>query len=153
MQISINNCELNEVQHHNYLGIKIDNKLTWENHYRYVNSKIMPLCGAMYRANNVTSENSRKIVYLSYIESVFRYLIIIYLSCTSNLFSKYQTLQNKAIKTCFGLHPRTPTQDILNISEVLSLAQLLKLEQSKYVHKLLNKKHKSNIEIQYINNT
>ena len=54
--ISINNCALKEVENCKYLGIILDNKISWVEHITYVENKISKGIGIMYQARSTSTE-------------------------------------------------------------------------------------------------
>jgi len=50
MNISINNHIISKVDNLKYLGVLLDNKLTWNSHIAQVKKQISQVCGALYKA-------------------------------------------------------------------------------------------------------
>ena len=70
--ISINRCALKEVKNCKYLGIILDNKISWVEHITYVKNKISKGIGIMYQARKYINRNGLISLYNSYI---YPYLI------------------------------------------------------------------------------
>ena len=52
ISISLNSVPIEQVNHTNFLGVVIDNKLDWSNHISYINAKIAKGVGIICRAKN-----------------------------------------------------------------------------------------------------
>ena len=78
LRISINNCALKEVENCKYLGIILDNKISWVEHITYVKNKIPKGIGIMYQARKYLNRNGLISLYNLFI---YPYLIYCVESC------------------------------------------------------------------------
>ena len=81
-----------------YLGIVIDDKLTWKDHIDYVSLKIKRNLGIMKRVRNDIHKESLIAVYRTMVEPYLRYCNNIWGKCSAKLIGKLQTLQNRAAR-------------------------------------------------------
>ena len=58
IKLNIDNANIKEVQSIKYLGVILDNKLSWIQHISYVKSKISKGIGIMYKARNYVNKNA-----------------------------------------------------------------------------------------------
>ena len=58
IKFKIDNTNIKEVQCIKYLGVILDNKLSWIQHISYVKSKISKGIGIMYKARNYVNKNA-----------------------------------------------------------------------------------------------
>ena len=65
-----------------YLGLIVDDKLSWTNHITMVKGKVFPAIGIMYRFCKCLSINTLRMLYFSFMHSHFLYLIGIWGSCS-----------------------------------------------------------------------
>lgn len=80
----------------------------------------------------------------------FRYLIPVWGTCGVVNLSSMQTLQNKVLKVLFNYDRLTHTVDLYRNLRVWKLIKILRLEQCKFMYKVMNKTQKTNIELTYI---
>lgn len=149
LNLQLNTVNLQRVENVRYLGVIVDEKLSWYTHIANIEKRIYPLIGAIKRSSNLTPKVA-KLIYNAYILPHIRYNISIWSSCSQSLLTKLQTLMNRALKTLFRVNWFTPRQDLIQQTDTLSLSEITFLERCKTMFKLKNKLLKNNIEL--INN-
>ena len=82
-----------------YVGIIVDNKLTWSQHVYYISSKITRYIGILKHIRHFIPKESLLLLYPTLIEPYFKYCIIVWGHCSKTLKDKLQILQNKAART------------------------------------------------------
>ena len=60
--------EIKEKEYTKYLGILIDNKLSWKQHINHVNLKVSKGLAILYKLRNYVSERILKMLYFSFIQ-------------------------------------------------------------------------------------
>lgn len=150
--ININGEQINKIDNIKYLGLVIDDKLNWQKHIDHLISKIVPMIGALYRCREYLNNHNCLLIYNAYFLSNLRYLIIIWGICTLTKFKQIQILQNKIIKILYNYQYRTPTEMIYEETKIVPIMKILKLEQGKYIYKVITNQQKSNTHFSYINN-
>ena len=79
----------------NFLGVKLDEHISWVDHVRTAENKIEKKIGLLYRESQFLNEDSLKTVYFSYIHSYLNYANIAWASTyATKLKSLFET------KTC-----------------------------------------------------
>ena len=71
-------CNISPVNNCKYLGIYLDNKLTFNDHIKYVNSKISRHTGILYKIRDHLPIKSRLDYYYAYIYPYLSYNVIIW---------------------------------------------------------------------------
>ena len=87
-QISFDSIPLKQVTEVNFLGIYIDEGLTWKSHISYICKKISKSVGIMYRFRFFLSWNTKKSLYYTLIYPYLTY-------CTTVWSSTYVTNLNR----------------------------------------------------------
>ena len=72
-----------------FLGIMIDENITWEDHIHTIEKKLAKNLGLLYQAKHILDNESLKTIYFSYIHS---YLIYANISWGSTYFTKLKTV-------------------------------------------------------------
>ena len=75
IKLFMDKTNLREVECINYLGVILDNKLSWIQHISYVKNKISKGIGIMYKARNYINKKALIGLYHSYIYPYFIYCI------------------------------------------------------------------------------
>ena len=97
--IVIEQKEVRRVKLVKYLGMIVDDKLTWSQHVDYISSKITCNIGILKRIRHFIPKESLLLLYHTLIEPYFKYCSIVWGQCSETLRDKLQTLQNKAART------------------------------------------------------
>ena len=79
----INNNKIEKVNCIEYLGAKIDDKLTWREHIKHIESKLSSACGAIYRLRQTVSEEYVRTFYFAHAYFHLQYSILAWFN-TSN---------------------------------------------------------------------
>lgn len=145
--LKINNIQIEHVTKMKYLGLVIDNLLSWSEHINYISGKILPMMSALYKNRSYLSHKSKLNVYNAFVLSRFRYLIPVWGTCGIINYNSMQVLQNKILKVIFNYDPLTHTVDLYENLKVWQLHKVLKFEQSKLIYRIINNTQKSNINI------
>ncbi len=89
---------LDQVPHAKYLGVELDEHLSFENHVNKLCSKVSARTGILWRMRSFISEGLAKELYNSLIHPHFGYADIIYDACNWTCKNKLQVHQNAALR-------------------------------------------------------
>ena len=81
-----------------YIGLTIDEKLTWENHINEVCNSLLKYFGIFYNIRNSIPLAMARTIYYACIYSRIKYAIEIYGTASETRFGRLLTLQNKLMK-------------------------------------------------------
>lgn len=151
MDITINDFNLQRVSVIKYLGLHVDENLSWSEHVSNIRQKVMPMIPIMFRCRGYLSDKSKNIVYNAFFLSHFRYLLPVWGMCGSTIYNKMQVLQNKILKVIYGYDRRAHTNALYGELNVWKLDKLLEFEQCKLIYKIINKQQKCNTKIVFSN--
>jgi hypothetical protein len=135
------------VEHFRYLGLELDEFMTFGPHIQKLAKKISPFVGLLYRLSRVLPQRLLKLVYHAYIGSNLQYLISIWGAACKTLIEPLQVLQNKALKSVFSKPLLFPTFDLFNevATGILPIKGLYDLNLSCFMFKTLNNLQFSNL--------
>ena len=105
-ELFISNKKVERVSHITFLGLIIDENLTWEKHIRKLESQISKTIGVMYRVKPFLNVNCLKLIYFSLIHSHLCYANISWGSNFVTKLSKLYTLQKHISRMILSLSPR-----------------------------------------------
>ena len=94
INVVINDIEIEHVPSFNFLGIMLDENLSWKSHIEMVGNKISKVTGILYRLKNVFPENVLFVLYNSLIVSYMNYGLLLW-GIHSH---KLELLQKKVIR-------------------------------------------------------
>ena len=85
-----------------YLGLIVDDTLSWSDHIDQISMKIKRSLGILKRTRSYLPKSSLITLYRTLIETHLRYCNVIWGQCGETLKDKLQTLQNRASRTIAG---------------------------------------------------
>ena len=137
-QILLNNIIVERSHHVKYLGLILDDKLTWREHISDLETKLIKILRSFKIMKQWLPEKEKLQLYYAYFHSKVKYGIQLYGTANRASIKKIQILQNKTIKTLFGLDYLTPTIDILKKYKLTTVKDLYKITIAQFVHKQRN---------------
>ena len=121
-----------------FLGIMIDDKLTWSEHISYTKSKLCRSLYAISRSKNFVPVKHLKTLYDSLIHPYVSYGIVLWGSTYSSYLQKIRICQKKAIHHIYRSAYNAHTDPLFKESKILKLDQLYILEAGKLVFDALH---------------
>ena len=100
--LTINSKIISRVSHTKFLGVTIDDKLSWKPHIQLLNKKLRSICGRIYRIKNCLPETLYKQIYHSLFESHLSYSISVWGGISSNQLKPLFITQKKCVRILFG---------------------------------------------------
>jgi IS1 family transposase len=102
-----------------FLGLQIDNHLTWKNHIDQMVPKLSGACYAVRSMYHISNINTLKSIYFAYINSIIKHRINFWGNSSNS--KKIFTLQKKIIRIMVGAQPRTPRRSLFKKLEILPI--------------------------------
>ena len=78
INIQINGTLIERVESFNFLGIMLDENLTWKSHIEMVGKKISNVTGILYKFKNIFTENVLFVLYNSLMVSYINYGLLLW---------------------------------------------------------------------------
>ena len=123
-----------------YLGVTIDEHLTWNEHVETVSNNLKKCFSTFYGVRDYISKDQIKNIYYSLIYSKITYALPIYgLTSKENLLT-LQRMQNKLLKVLMKKNYRYPTNQLHNELEILKVEDLVDQEILTFVSNFKNSK-------------
>lgn len=145
--LTINNTPIRRSQKEKYLGLWLDEKLTWGAHIDHVRNKLKPILGSLRKVSHFIPQNARTILYNSLVKSNLQYLIEVWGSASGTALKDLQILQNKIIKVLYHLNFYTQTKLVYKKTKIFNIEQLYKYTTCILVKKIITKTIHTNINI------
>ena len=121
-----------------FLGIHIDNHLTFRYHINEISIKLSKSVGLLYKLNKFLPTNILKIIYSSLIHPYLIYGVEAWHGTFKNLTNKIFVLQKKAIRAVNSLDFNEHTNEYFISNEIMKLEDQYKYQISNYTFQLLN---------------
>lgn len=110
--IFVNDNPIERVHEMNYLGIVIDDSLSWNQHIQSLCTQISKYVGILRKLKTRLATDTLKLIYYSLIQSKLFYAVIVWGSASNVLLNRIRTLQNRAIKSVYHLPLLYPTNTL-----------------------------------------
>ena len=137
-----------------YLGIILDEHLTWSQHIKQLKSKLSRANGLLAKVRYYTSENLLRTIYYALFKSHMRYGCQIWGQTSSQLTNEIAILQNKALRIITFSDRNTPADPLFKQSKILKFDQMIQMDNCLLAHNHINKSLPKTFEnfFQYSNN-
>ena len=132
INISIDNIQIERVHSFNFLGILLDETLSWKNHAIMIANKISRVTEILYRLKNLFPNEILLTLYNSLIESYINYELLIW----GKESHRVDTLQKKAIRQVTNSTYNAHTTPLFKREGVLKVQDMFKLRLLKFYYKL-----------------
>ena len=122
-----------------FLGVMIDENITWEDHMHTIEKKLAKNLGLLYQAKHILDNESLKTIYFSYIHS---YLIYANISWGSTYFTKLKTVhyqQKHAARIIFNKNKLSHSRLLLQSLNALNVYQINLYQHLNFMYKFKNK--------------
>ena len=136
LNIKIGTVTLPVVRSTKFLGVFLDEKLTWTEHVRHLQLKLKTRFCLLRKGKNVLSPHAKKILYFAQIHSNLLYGLLMWGNMASRSeLMKLQKLQNRCVQTIL---PNMNVEKIYNSLEILKIGELVRLENCKAWYRFYN---------------
>ena len=126
ISVVINGIEIEHVPSFNFLGIMLDENLSWKSHIEMVGNKISKVTGILYRLKNLF------VLYNSLIVSYINYGLLLWGTHSHKL----ELLQKRALRFMTNSSYRAHTTPLLIKHGLLNVRDMYKLKLLKFYYKL-----------------
>jgi hypothetical protein len=137
IKLAIDGCEIHKVSHLKFLGIFIDDKLSWKIHIKHLESKVSSLIGILSKIRFKINIETSNLIYDGLIISQLNYCNVLWASGYKTTINKLETLQARALRICNRLDYKLSKPKTFALLNRLSLSQLNKLNILKFVYQTI----------------
>ena len=128
ISLQIDGEAIAEVNKSKFLGVVIDNKLSWKDHISFMCRKVARGIGVIIKARKVLYNESLKCLYYSFIYPYMIYCNRVWGSACKTNIEPLQVLQKRAVRIILGVHPRSPSEPLFTTLKFLKCKNILKFK-------------------------
>ena len=121
-----------------YLGVHLDEHLTWKQHVSFVANKLRRANGAISKLRHYLPLNQLVNVYHAIFSSHIRYACQTWGLCDNTTTHRIQVLQNTAIRLMTFQHPRTSVTHLYAELKILKVFDLVESLNIMFIYRYLN---------------
>ena len=107
-----------------FLGVYVDENLTWKAHIECIDNKISKSIGILYRSRHILNKHQLKLIYFSFIHSYLTYTNIAWASTNKSKLMLLYRRQKHAIRVINFKDRFTHTQPLFAEMKILSIYEL-----------------------------
>ena len=126
LNIKIDETKIEEVKKTKFLGVIIDNKLTWKDHVAHVASKVSRGMGMIIKARNYLNRKGLLTLYYTFVYPYLTYCNHIWGNIYQSNLKHLCVLQNKIVRIIAGVKPRESTGPLYDSLGIMKLTDLNK---------------------------
>ena len=124
LKISINKENIKQVKNITFLGIVIDEFLTWRDHIDLISKKIIKCAAIISRIRHFTNLNSLKLIYFALVYPYLTYGNLIWGNAYKSHIQKLVNIQKKIVRLMTFKSYSDHTEPIFNDLKILNLYKL-----------------------------
>ena len=135
VNLKIDGENLLEVEKTKFLGVIIDNRLSWRDHVNYISGKIARGIGILIKARAVLNKGTLITLYYSFVYPYYTYCNHIWGSSCSKNIKRLFVLQKKAIRIICHAHMRSNSEPLFREMKLLNVWQINKFLIGQFMYK------------------
>ena len=136
--LNVNGSLIHEVNETKFLGIIVDNKLTWQPHVKYISGKISKSLSIIRYLRYSFPEKILKTLYLTLVLPYLMYCNIIWGAAYDTVLNPLYILQKKSVRTITKSHYLEHTQPLFLNCKILTVYQIYDFNCAKFIFNVLN---------------
>ena len=131
--VNINDNQLKRARHLKFLGVEIDDNLSWQNHINHCRGKMASGTYAINASKHTLGRKHLMILYDSLVKSHLNYGLLLWGSSFENNMKKLRIQQNKTVRTINGSTYNSRVAPIYTKMSILTIENMFKLELGKFM--------------------
>ena len=139
--IYINGDQIERVDNFKYLGVYLDETLSFDKHISYIHNKACSKLGAIRKLRLNVDQSTALRLYKSLVLPHFDYCDSVYMTASNEILNKLQLVQNSACRTILLAHRETHISDMHVDLGLLYLNERRDLHFSFLLHKNIHNEH------------
>ena len=136
--LKINSTEIKREQSLKFLGVIIDESLTWKEHIDILESKISKNIGVLYKASKLLNISCLKNIYFALIHSYINYANIAWASSWQTGLKKIFLKQKQAVRIIFKKDRLTHSRPLMKKIKALNVYQINLFQVISFMYKVKN---------------
>ena len=120
----IDQKEIDQVEHTKFLGIVVDQNLSFNKHIQYVKGKVSRGIGILYKCRLFFNEKTRLSLYNAFIYPYFNYCIIVWGNTFDSYLKPLSVAQKRAVRLIVGARKYDHTDPIFKSLNIMRLKQI-----------------------------
>ena len=133
-QIKMGDANLERVKSIKYLGVMLDDQLSWDFHIQYLSKKLSSACGILGKIKYYVDVPTLITIYHALFKSRLQYAIICWGSANTTILQSLRTIQNRALRHISQATRYSKMDTVYLNYRILKLDNLYVFELVKFMH-------------------
>ena len=138
LNIMIKQTPIFRVNETKFLGITIDQFVTFKTHILNISNKLSKTIGILYKCRDVITKSSLIQLYYAIAHPYLSYCNLVWACNYETNLSRLNILQNKIIRVIFKLKKRDSAKPYLSLNRIPNVQQINSIQTAITIHKVLN---------------
>lgn len=135
LSIKMENVEIDRVATTNFLGVHIDEKLSWNNQVNHVHGKISVALGMMFKLRSLIPKKTLLMLYNAFILPYLDYCNLVWSGTSQRQLDRLTILQKKAIRLCTNSLKQAHTPPLFKELQTLSFRDRISFKLGIFMYK------------------
>jgi len=131
----MNGVRIQQTDSMKYLGVIIDNKLSWKPQISSLCGKLSQACGVVCKIRHFADMKILRLIYFSLFHSLLQYCIIDWGRAYKTVIRPVQVLQNRILKYMTFSRRTSSANSIFKLLKILKVSDLYELNLEKFMYK------------------
>ena len=140
IRLYLNGVELTQVTSVKFLGVTMDERLSWKNHIQEIQSSLINYSGIFYKIRNKIPQNVLKNLYFATVYPKLLYAIEIYANTCPTYLTDLKIINNKLLRILQNKPKSTCIDDLYKTFNTLPVDKLFQFKLLQFAHKLIYSK-------------
>ena len=138
-EVKLSEQTLQEVEEAKFLGITVDNRLTFKSHFTNTMKKLKSAYFALCQTKRIITFRNKMLVNNSLFKSHLEYCCLAWLDkLTSKQLSQLETLQKKTLRAIFNAKYNSHTHDMFELAKVTRVRDIFNFKATQFMWKVAN---------------
>ena len=146
MNFRISGQKINEVKKTKYLGIYLEEHLTWNFQLNQIKTKLSRSCGLLAKLRYHVKTELLRTIYFAIFDSVLRYAVQVWGQHRNQAIKEIEKLQEKAIRIMSFKGRNDPANPLFKTLEIMKLKDILLYNNCIFAHNQINEKLPENFK-------
>ena len=134
--LTISNTQISQQPVVKFLGLFIDESLTWFNHIQHIKAKIASSQYLINSIKHIVTTNELRMLYFTLIYPYLYYGIVLWGTAARSNINKLVTQQKKAVRIIAGANYNAHTQPLFQNLQLLGIDDIYKLQLGKFMYQI-----------------
>ena len=146
INIFIDNLLLEQKQHSKFLGVIVDNNLTWNDHLRHITTNIAKGVGIINKLKFILPQSTLFLLYNAIVLPYITYCNIVWANCGITKLTPILLLQKRALRICTGSSYFANSDPLFFKLKTLKVSEINDLQVATFMYKYTNNRLPSSFQ-------